>query len=56
LQLDAVVAEGIETAQQRDELLRLGFTIGQGYYLARPQTAQEMTRLLEQNRVGISVG
>ncbi|MGL4651103.1 MAG: hypothetical protein ACRC1H_16985, partial [Caldilineaceae bacterium] len=46
LNLDAVVAEGIETIEQRDELVRLGFTVGQGYLLARPQTADQLTRLL----------
>jgi diguanylate cyclase (GGDEF)-like protein/PAS domain S-box-containing protein len=45
LQLDPVVAEGIETEAQRAELVRLGFTIGQGFYLARPQTADEMTKM-----------
>ncbi len=46
LNLDAVVAEGIETSEQRDELVRMGFTVGQGYLLARPQTAEQLTRLL----------
>jgi diguanylate cyclase (GGDEF)-like protein/PAS domain S-box-containing protein len=56
LDLDEVVAEGIETAAQRDELVRLGFTIGQGYFLARPRSAEDMTRLLDEQRAGLSVG
>ena len=39
LGLDYVVAEGIETAEQRDALIELGYTVGQGYYLARPTDA-----------------
>jgi EAL domain-containing protein (putative c-di-GMP-specific phosphodiesterase class I) len=31
-----VIAEGIETEEQRDELLRLGCTLGQGFLIARP--------------------
>ncbi len=33
----AIVAEGIETAQEQETLSRLGITIGQGYHLARPR-------------------
>ncbi len=32
----ATVAEGVETAEQRDELRALGCTFGQGYLFARP--------------------
>jgi EAL domain-containing protein (putative c-di-GMP-specific phosphodiesterase class I) len=38
LDLD-LVAEGIETEFQRDHLVQLGCTYGQGYLLARPQPA-----------------
>jgi len=31
-----VVAEGIETPQQRDTLLAMGCELGQGYLLGRP--------------------
>jgi len=33
-----VVAEGIETAEQRERLLGLGCELGQGYYFARPRS------------------
>ena len=33
----AVIAEGVETEQQRDILLKLGCNIGQGYLFAKPQ-------------------
>jgi diguanylate cyclase (GGDEF)-like protein/PAS domain S-box-containing protein len=56
LNLDAVVAEGIETIEQRDELVRLGFTVGQGYLLARPQTAEGLTRLLARSRAVAAPG
>jgi EAL domain-containing protein (putative c-di-GMP-specific phosphodiesterase class I) len=49
LQLDEVVAEGIETNEQREELVRLGFTVGQGYLLARPRSAEEMGLLLRES-------
>jgi EAL domain-containing protein (putative c-di-GMP-specific phosphodiesterase class I) len=31
-----LVAEGVETAAEHEELLRLGATVGQGYHLGRP--------------------
>jgi diguanylate cyclase (GGDEF)-like protein len=45
LKLDTV-AEGIENQEQADQLQRLGYTLGQGFHLARPMPAGEMTRLL----------
>jgi EAL domain-containing protein (putative c-di-GMP-specific phosphodiesterase class I) len=45
LRLD-VVAEGIEDATQIDELIRLGCTRGQGFHLARPAPASEISALL----------
>lgn len=42
-----VVAEGIETPQQRDTLLDLGCRYGQGYLLGRPLQVDAMTRLIE---------
>jgi diguanylate cyclase (GGDEF)-like protein len=40
------VAEGIEVAEQGEELERLGCRFGQGYYLARPQTLEAVRRLI----------
>ena len=37
----AVTAEGIETSEQLDELRTLGCDKGQGYYFARPMTAND---------------
>jgi EAL domain-containing protein (putative c-di-GMP-specific phosphodiesterase class I) len=44
------VAEGIENQEQADRLMRLGYTLGQGYHLARPMPATEFTRLLAAQR------
>ncbi|MEZ5245974.1 MAG: EAL domain-containing protein [Acidimicrobiales bacterium] len=41
-----VVAEGIEDAAQVGELLRLGCDRGQGFHLARPAPADDVSRLL----------
>jgi diguanylate cyclase (GGDEF)-like protein/PAS domain S-box-containing protein len=46
LRLD-LVAEGVETDQQRDFLLSLGCGVGQGYLFSRPVPAEQMQRLLE---------
>lgn len=42
-----VIAEGVETAEQRALLQGMGCTLGQGYFFARPQDAAAMTALLE---------
>jgi len=34
-----VVAEGVETTQQRDQLLSLGCTLGQGFLFSQPRPA-----------------
>jgi diguanylate cyclase (GGDEF)-like protein len=49
LRLDTV-AEGIENAEQARRLRELGYTLGQGYHLARPMSADDMTRLLARQR------
>ncbi|HVA44724.1 MAG TPA: EAL domain-containing protein [Acidimicrobiales bacterium] len=41
-----VVAEGVETAAQLQELTTLGCDYAQGYYFARPQTAEDLEVLL----------
>jgi diguanylate cyclase (GGDEF)-like protein len=41
-----VVAEGIETEEQRDHLRALGVRLGQGFLMARPLPEAEMTELL----------
>lgn len=40
----ALVAEGIETAEELRELLRLGTHLGQGYHLGRPAPAAQALR------------
>lgn len=42
-----VTAEGVETAQQLACLTELGVPRAQGFYLARPMPANEITRLVE---------
>lgn len=41
------VAEGVESAAVRDELLGMGCRIGQGYYFSRPLTVEGFRSLLE---------
>jgi diguanylate cyclase (GGDEF)-like protein/PAS domain S-box-containing protein len=41
-----VVAEGVETAEDWNELGELGCTLAQGYYLSRPIPAGELTKWL----------
>ena len=41
-----VVAEGIETEQQRDVLLDMGCKIGQGYWFSKPVAADVATAML----------
>jgi diguanylate cyclase (GGDEF)-like protein len=40
------IAEGVETADQAAELLRLGYRFAQGYHFARPMPATELTERL----------
>jgi EAL domain-containing protein (putative c-di-GMP-specific phosphodiesterase class I) len=40
-----VIAEGIETARQRERLRELGCTTGQGYLFARPMSAGALAEL-----------
>lgn len=48
LDLD-IVAEGIETEDQRQALARLGCTYGQGYLLSRPVPPGQATELLDRD-------
>ncbi|MDN3684630.1 EAL domain-containing protein [Vibrio sinaloensis] len=41
-----VVAEGVETAQQQQDLFEMGCTTGQGFYLTKPQPANELVNAL----------
>lgn len=41
-----VVAEGIETAGQRECLVRMGCEFGQGYYFARPMPSPDLDKYL----------
>ena len=43
-----VIAEGIETEEQRQQLLELGCHEGQGYLFARPMQADQLERWMAQ--------
>lgn len=47
-----LVVEGIEDAAQREELLRLGVSLGQGFHLARPAPLARVLDLLDPLPVG----
>jgi len=55
LGLDAV-AEGIENEAQAQRLRELGYSLGQGYHLARPMPAAAMTELLAAQRAAVLPG
>ena len=46
----SVVVEGIETAEQQQQLLELGCTQGQGYWYARPMSGPDLLRWLQRNK------
>lgn len=48
LEMD-IVAEGVETQEQADELCNMGCDYFQGYYYSKPVSAEEFLILLEQN-------
>ena len=45
----SVVAEGVETVQQRDELTRMGCDSCQGFYFARPMSASALEALMHEH-------
>lgn len=47
-----VIAEGVETAEQRDLLKEIGCDYGQGYLFAKPLAAGEFEILLDARRLG----
>ncbi len=47
-----VIAEGIETEEQRGELVSFGCRVGQGYLFARPRPPEETRRFLANGRKG----
>jgi diguanylate cyclase (GGDEF)-like protein/PAS domain S-box-containing protein len=49
LHLD-IIAEGIETAAQAQELTLLGCPLAQGYHFAKPLDSQRLTQLLDEAR------
>jgi EAL domain-containing protein (putative c-di-GMP-specific phosphodiesterase class I) len=46
-----VIAEGIENTEQLTQLRTLECHLGQGYHFSKPQTADAIEHLLEQNAV-----
>ncbi|MEV4350821.1 bifunctional diguanylate cyclase/phosphodiesterase [Actinoplanes sp. NPDC049596] len=48
------VAEGIESPEQVTTLRALGYTLGQGYHLAEPMTAAEVSQLLARQQAAAS--
>jgi len=50
-----VVAEGVETESQRDELLRAGCSLLQGYFFARPLSSDAACILVIEHRKSIAV-
>jgi len=47
-----VVAEGVETAEQRDQLVALGCPIAQGFYFSRPADRVATEKFLREKNIG----
>jgi predicted signal transduction protein with EAL and GGDEF domain len=59
LGLEAIIAEGVETPEQRDALVDLGYRLGQGFLMARPMSGPAMRTHLEGRAasvLGLTVG
>ena len=52
----AVIAEGIETRAQLEQLQRLGCTLGQGYFLSHPLSGGEVDDLLDEMLTPMTAG
>lgn len=52
----SVVVEGIETEEQRQELIALGCTQGQGYLCARPMSSEDLLNWLDARRIACADG
>jgi EAL domain-containing protein (putative c-di-GMP-specific phosphodiesterase class I) len=48
----SAVAEGVETAEQVEALLDLGCSLSQGYHYARPQSPEDLDRMLAIEALG----
>ncbi|NQU38193.1 MAG: EAL domain-containing protein, partial [Actinobacteria bacterium] len=46
MNLSEVIAEGIETPEQREALISMGYRIGQGFLMDEPMLASELATLL----------
>lgn len=46
-----VVAEGVETEQQKQALLKIGCTYGQGYFWSKPIDSNEFLKLVKQSQI-----
>lgn len=44
-----IVAEGVETEEQKDELIRLGVHYLQGYYFSKPLSEEDYLKFLKEN-------
>ncbi|MCU1676785.1 MAG: putative signaling protein [Frankiales bacterium] len=51
-----VVAEGIETTEQRTQLVGMGCRAGQGYYFSRPLPAESMRSVIDARTLGSPTG
>ncbi len=45
-----VIAEGVETAEQRDILTKIGCDYAQGYLFSKPVSAENFEKLLNPSR------